>query len=72
MTVPFSQALFDDRTGTQLALRRRRYGQPKDALPTLGQLDDGLAAAPSASPALHINPVVWFVCPTCFAPFRAQ
>ena len=49
MTVPFSHApaLFDDSAGTPLALRRRWYGQPKDA-PTLRQLADGLAAPPGS------------------------
>ena len=46
MTVLFSQApaLFDDSSGTQIALRRRWYVQQKDALHALGQLADGLAS----------------------------
>ena len=49
MTVPSSQApaLFDDRDGTQLALRRWWYVPQKDALPTLGRMNDGLAAPPA-------------------------
>ena len=44
--VLFSQApaLFDDSSWTPLALRRRWYGQQKDALTTLERVDDGLAS----------------------------
>ena len=48
--VLFSQApaLFDDSSWTPLALRRRWYGQQKDALTTLERVDDGLAAPPGS------------------------
>ena len=57
MTIPFSQApvLFDDSSGTPLAHRRRWYGQPKDALPALGRLADGLTASPPGSGVTNVE-----------------